>query len=72
MLRIGRLVTGILVIATVSACGGAEMEPGDEAHNNRENLDGAGLFSGPSGEFVIFRKDEPATPAEPSEERATQ
>ena len=55
------------VLFTAAGCG---MQPYDPP-NNREYPAGPGLFSGKDGEFVIYRKQEPAA-ADPADEAASE
>ena len=67
----GRQVRGkILVLAALSVLAGCGMQPYDPP-NNREYPAGPGLFSGKDGDFVIYRKQEPAA-ADPADEAAVE
>jgi len=57
------LWTGLLLVALlVTGCAGIEPY---EPRNDREEGPEKGLFTGPEGEFIIYRKaDEPATGSE--------
>ena len=70
--KLGRLgshvLTKVAVVTAVLAAAGCGMQP-YEPPNNREDPPGPGLFSGKGGEFVIYRKQEPAADA-PADESA--
>jgi len=41
-------------------CAGVEMKPGEQSYDRRGMPPGPGLFSGEQGEFVLYRRQQPA------------
>ena len=63
-----RLLAIILAGLLLHACEGVEIKPGEGSHARREVPPGPGLFTGKTGEFVLFRvEDDPAEDEEEEE-----
>lgn len=68
-----RVYLAAIMLASLTGCGGMSVHPGEQVHKRREIPPGEGLFSGPSGEFVIMRgRRETREPRADKEEQSSR